>query len=108
MSTVRKGEAGDRFEIVDDAGVVAGRAYFVEAAGARVFFHTKVDDAYAGQGLGRELVVAALDATRADGLRVMPVCPYVAKVVAGDQRWADLVVPVTQEGLDAIEARTQH
>ncbi|SDH49123.1 GNAT family N-acetyltransferase [Agrococcus jejuensis] len=107
MSSVRKGEAGDRFEIVDDAGVVAGRAYFVEVAGARVFFHTKVDDAYAGQGLGRELVVAALDATRADGLHVMPVCPYVAKVVAADQRWADIVVAVTQDALDAIEARTQ-
>lgn len=107
MSTVRKGDAGDRFEIVDDAGVVAGRAYFVEVAGARVFFHTKVDDAYAGQGLGRELVVAALEATRADGLRVMPVCPYVAKLVAADQRWDDLVVTVTQDALDAVAARTQ-
>lgn len=107
MSTVRRGEAGDRFEIVDDAGVVAGRAYFVEVAGARVFFHTKVDDAFAGKGLGRELVVAALDATRADGLHVMPVCPYVAKLVAGDHRWDDVVVAVTQDALDAVDARTQ-
>jgi predicted GNAT family acetyltransferase len=106
MSTVRRAASADRFEIVDDADAVAGRAYFVEVAGARVFFHTKVDDAYAGQGLGRQLVEEALEATRADGLRIMPVCPYVAKVVAADQRWADLVVPVTQEALAAVEERT--
>lgn len=107
MSTVRKAESADRFEIVDDAGAVAGRAHYVEVSGARVFFHTKIDDAYAGQGLGRELVEAALEATRADGLHVMPVCPYVAKLVAGEQRWDDLVVTVTQEALDAVRARTQ-
>jgi len=100
------GQARDRYEILDDAGVVAGRAYFVEASGARVFFHTIVDDAYAGQGLGKVLVVAALEGTRADGKQVMPVCPFVAKVVAADHRWDDIVVEVTQEGLDAIEART--
>ena len=107
MSTVRMGQARDRYEILDDAGVVAGRAYFVEASGARVFFHTIVDDAYAGQGLGKVLVVAALEGTRADGKQVMPVCPFVAKVVAADHRWDDIVVEVTQEGLDAIEARTR-
>lgn len=107
MSTVRRGEAADRFEIVDDADVVAGSTYFVEVAGARVFFHTTVDDAHAGQGLGRELVVAALDATRADGLHVMPVCPYVAKLVAGDHRWDDIVVTVTQDALAAVRERTQ-
>ncbi|MFC7431895.1 MULTISPECIES: GNAT family N-acetyltransferase [unclassified Agrococcus] len=107
MSTVRKAASEDRFEIVDDAGVVAGRAHYVEVAGSRVFFHTTVDDAHAGQGLGRELVVAALDATRDEGLHVMPVCPFVAKVVAGDQRWDDVVVTVTQDALAAIQARTQ-
>lgn len=107
MSTVRKAASGDRFEIVDDDGAVAGRAHYVEVAGSRVFFHTVVDDAHAGRGMARELVVAALDETRADGLHVMPMCPYVAKVVAGDQRWDDVVVTVTQDALDAVRARTQ-
>jgi predicted GNAT family acetyltransferase len=107
MSEVRAAESGDRFEILDDAGVVAGRAYFVEADGARVFFHTKVDDAYAGQGLGRTLVEAALDATRADGLPIMAMCPYVARLVERDHRWDDVVVPVSDAAIAAVERRTQ-
>lgn len=107
MSTVRMGEHADRYEIVADDGATAGAAHFLEHDGARVFFHTKVDDAYAGQGLARELVEHALAETREAGLKVMPVCPYVAKVVAGDQQWADVVVPVTQSALDAVQARTK-
>ncbi|GAA2175978.1 GNAT family N-acetyltransferase [Agrococcus versicolor] len=104
---MRKAESGDRFEILDDAGAIAGRAYYVDSEGSRIFFHTKVDDAYAGQGLGRTLVTAALDATREDGLQVMAMCPYVARLVERDHQWDDVVVPVSEAAIAAVERRTQ-
>ncbi|AKU14652.1 GNAT family N-acetyltransferase [Luteipulveratus mongoliensis] len=100
---VAKGSAGDRYEIsVGDS--VAGFAQYVDHSGQRIFFHTVVDDAYAGQGLASKLVTFALDDTRTEGLRVVPVCPYVAAFVKKHQEYGDIVDPVTPEALQAISS----
>ena len=96
----------DRFEIAVD-GSAAGLARFVDADGQRIFFHTEVDDAYAGQGLAGALVGAALDATRAEGLRIVPVCPYVKKYVAKHTDYADIVDPVTPRSIETVEGATR-
>lgn len=76
--TVTRNDAKGAYEIADAEGAEAGRAYFYDLDGDRIFFHTEVDDAYAGRGLAAVLVRTALDETRADGLTAVPVCPYVA------------------------------
>ena len=76
-SDVQVRQADRQFEITVD-GKLAGKTQFFEQDGKRVFFHTEVDDAYAGRGLAAVLVRTALDETRADGLTAVPVCPYVA------------------------------
>lgn len=76
--TVTRNDAKGAYEIADADGAVAGGAYFYDRDGDRIFFHTEVDDAYAGRGLAAVLVRTALDETRAAGLTVVPVCPYVA------------------------------
>lgn len=43
------------------------------------FVHTEVDDAYEGQGLASKLVGFALADVRAQGKRIIPHCPYVAR-----------------------------
>lgn len=91
----------DRFEIaVDDR--TAGHVAFVDADGRRVFFHTEVDEAYEGRGLARTLVKQALDATRDEGLAIVPVCPYVKRVVKKDDSWADHVSNPTPADLQAV------
>ena len=57
-----------------------------------VLHHTEVPRVLQGQGLAGELVRAALDWARAQGLRVRPTCSYVAAYM---QRHAD-----TQDLLD--------
>jgi predicted GNAT family acetyltransferase len=94
---------GDRFEISVD-GVRAGLAQFVDTDGQRIFFHTEVGDEFEGQGLAGELVSGALDATRAAGLRVVPVCPYVKRYVGRHEEYADLVDPVTHDAVAAVRA----
>ena len=44
----------------------------------------------------------ALDATRTDGLRIVPVCPYVKKFVQTHHDWDDIVDAVTPAALQAI------
>lgn len=98
-------EAGpDRFQIAVD-GDPAGLLRFVDDdAGRRIMFHTEVSDDHAGEGLGGHLVTAALDRTREEGLRVVPVCPYVKRFVERHAEYADLVDPVTPDALQRASA----
>jgi predicted GNAT family acetyltransferase len=65
----------------------------------RVFYHTKVDDAFAGQGLAARLVEQALTDARASGKRIVPVCSYVAEFLQKHDDFADITDPVSPEGL---------
>lgn len=91
----------DRFEVEAD-GVAAGFAQFVDHDGQRIFFHTVVEPAFGGRGLGGVLVGGALTATRDEGLRVVPVCPFVKGYVDKHPEWADLVDQPTEALIAAI------
>ncbi|PQZ90322.1 GNAT family N-acetyltransferase [Arthrobacter sp. MYb227] len=47
----------------------------------RVFFHTVVDEEYAGQGLASKLAAFALQNTLAQGHKIVAVCPYIKAYV---------------------------
>lgn len=96
--TVERVDAKHRYEILVD-GERAGLAAYRDLGGQRVFFHTEVDDAFAGQGLGARLVLHALADARAAGKRIVPVCPYVAKLLNKHDEFADLTDPVTPDVL---------
>jgi len=66
-----------RFELRVD-GAHAGAAYYRLQPGEIVFTHTEVDKAFEGQGLGSRLAAGALEQARADGLKVVPQCPFIA------------------------------
>jgi hypothetical protein len=53
--------------------------------------HTGVPDAIGGRGIAGELVKAALEYARAEGLRVVPACSYSAAYLQHHPEYADLV-----------------
>jgi uncharacterized protein len=78
-----------RYELVVDGRVVAIADYRVN--GDEVLMsHTEVDHALRGQGLGEELVRAALDDIRRSGRKVIPACWYVAEFLDRNPDYADL------------------
>jgi predicted GNAT family acetyltransferase len=77
---VRNVPEESRYEIVVD-GSVAGIAEYLDRGEVWVFHHTEIDSARRGNGLGAELVKAALDDVRTRGLRIIPSCWYVAEFV---------------------------
>lgn len=81
MAEVRDNPVSHRFEVWVDADL-AGFADYQDADGVRTFVHTKVDPAFEGRGLATELIRAALDRTRAAGLEIVPVCPFVKAYIA--------------------------
>lgn len=90
MVTVADAPERDRFEIEVD-GVLAGFAQYRRRPGALAFIHTEIDAEHEGEGLGGRLVRAALDAARADGLAVLPFCPFVRGFIDRHREYLDLV-----------------
>jgi hypothetical protein len=79
-----------RFEIVVD-GAVLGFAEYRRRPGVITFIHTEIDPAHEGEGLGTLLVKAALDTARAEGLAVLPYCPFVRGFIDRHREYLDLV-----------------
>lgn len=89
MSTVQNDRAASRFVLEVD-GATAFAIYRHE--GDRIIFtHTEVPEALAGQGIGGRLIRSALDASREDGLTVVPECSFVRHFMDTHPDYRDLV-----------------
>ncbi|MFD7767409.1 GNAT family N-acetyltransferase [Streptomyces sp. NPDC059787] len=97
-AVVERADAGRRYEILVD-GRRAGLTAYRDLGVRRVFFHTEIDETFAGQGLAPRLVQQALVDVRASGMRIVPVCPYVAKFLKRHDEFADITDPVTPDVL---------
>jgi predicted GNAT family acetyltransferase len=87
--TVTDAPQDKRYEArIDDD--IAGVAVYVRTADMIAFLHTEVQDAYEGRGVGSALARTALDAARADGLRVLAICPFFEGWIGKHPEYADL------------------
>lgn len=95
IRVVDNAEAG-RFELYV-AGEVAGILDYERTADTITFTEIATDLRRAGQGLGLKLVRQALDAVSAEGLSVLPVCPFVRDFIQRRTVYLDLVPPEQRE-----------
>lgn len=82
-------EAASRFE-----ATVGGRlsiCQYRRQGGQLLLTHTEVPPALAGRGIAAALVAANLDWARAQGLRVRPLCSYVAAYMRRHPETQDLL-----------------
>ena len=79
-----------RFEIRVD-GDVAGFTEYRRRPGLIAFIHTLTDPRFEGQGLASDLVRTALSEARAEGLSVLPFCPFVRGYIGRHTEYLDLV-----------------
>lgn len=89
---VRDNRDKNRFEILLDDGDVAFAEY-KRLSRAILFPHTVVPPAHEGKGIGSQLIRAGLDAARAEGLKVMPQCPFFASYMKRHPETHDLLDP---------------
>ena len=90
MATVTDVPDRSRFEIEID-GAVVGFAQYRRRPGLIAFVHTEIEPGHEGEGLGSALVSAALDAARAEGVAVLPFCPFVRSFIDEHREYAGLV-----------------
>jgi predicted GNAT family acetyltransferase len=74
-NAVSNNAAQHRFELEVDGHVAA--AYYERTGDLITFEHTEVPAELGGKGIGSKLVKGALDQVRAEGLSVVPQCPFV-------------------------------
>lgn len=64
---------------------------YVLHGGAIVLPHTVVPPAFEGRGVGSALAKAALGYARDHGLKVKPICPFIAGYIKKHPEWQDLL-----------------
>ena len=88
MSEVRDNTARRRFEL-DLDGHTAFSAYRREGS-LLTILHTEVPKELNGRGIGSALARGLLDIARVQGLKVKPLCPFVASYMDKHPEYADL------------------
>jgi uncharacterized protein len=88
-SEVRDNKDQRRFELAVD-----GRTAFTQynlAPGKITLMHTEVPKELEGHGVGSRLVRGELEAVRAQGLKVVAKCPFVAAYIKNHPEFQDLL-----------------
>ncbi len=86
---VRNNAAANRFEIEVEGGLAVSN-YIIR--GHTIYFvHTEVPPSLEGQGIGNTLARASLDYARANNLRVVPQCPFIAAFINRHEEYQNLV-----------------
>ncbi len=94
---IKNNKESSRYE-VDVNGKDAFAVYQID--GKRIIFtHTEVPPELEGRGIAGNIVQIALDDSRAQGLQVVPVCPFVSAYIKRHQEYLDLVDPEYREAV---------
>lgn len=88
--TVRNDPESGRYEI-REGDTLLGIAAYRQAGNTLVLTHTEVEQDTGRSGVGSSLVRGALDDVRAQGLSVVPQCPFVRGWIDRHPDYADLV-----------------
>jgi uncharacterized protein len=90
MTDITNNKTEHRFELAVDGHVAM--SYYRIADGVVTFTHTEVPPELGGKGIGSKLIKGALDQVRADGLKVIAMCPFVKAYLEKHPDYADLKV----------------
>ena len=85
---VRDNPEGHRFELDLDGHTAF--ATYQRTDGVLTILHTEVPKELNGRGIGSKLVRGLLDIARREGVKVLPLCPFVAAYMDKHPEYADL------------------
>ena len=88
--SVRNNPALNRYELDVDGRTAV--SYYRLAPGVITFTHTEVPPELEGHGIGSRLVRGALEAVRAQRLKVVARCPFVSAYMAKHPEFNDLLL----------------
>ncbi len=97
-SFVTHNDDRNRYELSVDGKVAVSE--YNRLTKAVMFTHTEVPEALEGQDVGSALARGALDDVRAQGLKVIPLCPFIAAFIRRHPEYLDLVSAVSRSQVE--------
>ncbi len=94
LSQVKRNDDRTRYELSVDGQLAVSE--YNRLTNAVMFTHTEVLEALEGRGVGSVLARGALDDVRAQGLEVIPLCPFIAAFMRRHKEYQDLLSPVSR------------
>ncbi|HZV19565.1 MAG TPA: GNAT family N-acetyltransferase [Sphingobium sp.] len=93
---LRAGPADGRYDVPLEGGTAT--ADYIRKGNTLLVTHTFVPEALRGRGAGAVLVKALLDDVRAQDLKVVPLCSFVAAYMRRHPETRDLLAKDAEEG----------
>lgn len=90
--TIHHNCAAERFEA--SVGGQLARVDYVLEGDTITFTHTIVPPSLQGRGIGTELARAALEDARSRGLKVVPMCSFIAQYIEAHPETRDLLATI--------------
>ena len=93
LPTIRLEDSGTkgRYVIAGPDGAEAEMTFTKVGQHQIIIDHTGVPDAFRGQGVGHRLVTRAVEDARAQGKKIIPLCPFAAAQFRRHPEWADVL-----------------
>jgi hypothetical protein len=91
---IRHSENGTSGEfIIEENGEQIGEMAYRRQTVTNVIIidHTGVNEGHEGKGLAKQLVMAGVEYARANGIKIIPLCPYAKKVLERSTEFADVL-----------------
>ena len=79
------------FSINENGERRAELVYLRSGPGEMTINHTEVDEKLRGEGIGRDMVAAAVEFARENHLKIIPTCPYAKKVIDENPEYGDIL-----------------
>jgi len=76
---------------IEENGEWIAELTYVKNDGTMTIDHTEIDEKLRGEGIGEDMVRAAVEYARANGLKIKAVCPYAKKVIDRTPEFQDVV-----------------
>ena len=76
---------------IDEDGEWIAELTYVNNNGIMTIDHTEIDEKLRGEGIGEDMVRAAVEYARENGLKIKAVCPYAKKVIDRTPEFQDVV-----------------
>ena len=78
--------------IATENGAKAGEMTYSKAGDTLIIIdHTEVDAAFGGQGVGKKMVLAAVDFARENNIKILPLCPFAKAAFDKDSTIQDVL-----------------
>jgi predicted GNAT family acetyltransferase len=93
LMQIKQKQVGSKgmFYVEENEERLAEMVYSIPAADKMIIEHTEVDDSLGGKGVGKQLVSAAVDYARTEGLKIIPLCPFANSVFKRMKEWQDVL-----------------